>query len=374
MASLSLKSDKYKPPDVPAGWVSNIAPPADDNGTDDYVSTADAAKASNQTSKSRATALGETQLPGKSVFDYLSAAARDRLAAASGKTNLPPGLGEVPEGYQLPRSSHASLQDLVPVLDQDVALQALNRSSDSGGGWMPYAEDPLKRERYRTFLEIRAGLRPTGTGDEIPPRAEGMSMDDWVHELNEFARAAEVFKPVSGLMASRFTSSSSNSKQADGGNPADPDSLLTFKRQKPEDPAEAAAKMGMFGHMTRSMSNFYPPRLLCKRFGVPMPDISNRPPANEQPSTSLGTEDAVQTNASRFSSARYQDDEKAERAPHAPESAARRDQDISGATAADQVTRASVVDPEKNDALEQEKPSMALFKAVFGSDDEDEDE
>lgn len=39
------------------------------------------------------------------------------------------------------------------------------------------------------------------------------------------------------------------------------------------DPAEEAASLGMYGSMTRSVADFYPSRLLCKRFGV-------RPPAN----------------------------------------------------------------------------------------------
>ena len=31
-----------------------------------------------------------------------------------------------------------------------------------------------------------------------------------------------------------------------------------------------------------------------------------------------------------------------------------------------------VIDPERNDALEKERPADALFKAVFGSDSEDD--
>ncbi|KAG7101144.1 hypothetical protein HYQ44_019625 [Verticillium longisporum] len=44
--------------------------------------------------RSRALALGEAPLPGKSIFDFLSTAARERLVAASGRTNLPPAGGE----------------------------------------------------------------------------------------------------------------------------------------------------------------------------------------------------------------------------------------------------------------------------------------
>src|SRR6202012_27330 len=38
-----------------------------------------------------------------------------------------------------------------------------------------------------------------------------------------------------------------------------------------------------------------------------------------------------------------------------------------------QLAKEAVVDVEKNDALEGERPGDAVFKAIFGSDDEDED-
>jgi len=31
-----------------------------------------------------------------------------------------------------------------------------------------------------------------------------------------------------------------------------------------------------------------------------------------------------------------------------------------------------VMDPDRNEALEQDRPGMAVFKAIFGSDDEDD--
>lgn len=371
MASLSLNNDEYKPPVVPPDWVSSIDSASDGHVGEDaqYVSTADAAKASKQTFKSRAAALGESQLPGKSVFDFLSPAARDRLASASGKTNLPPGLGEVPEGYTSSQPTSKSLQDLVPRLDQDAALQALARSSEAGGGWMPYGEDLAKRDRYKTFLEIRGGLRSTSQGDELPPRAPEMSQDDWVTEMQEFSRAAEVFRPVSGFMASRFTSSTAGQAQSSETQAAGhADTLLTYKRTKPEDPAENAAKMGMFGHMTRSTSNFYPTRLLCKRFGVAMPNISDR---SEQGSSFSGTTTAYESiNTNRFQSAGYQPNEKSEPlvAQSSPSATA------PAPSSTEHTSLAKTVNPDENAAVERQKPDMSLFKAVFGSDDEDDDD
>ena len=372
MASLSLQNDKYRPPDVPADWKSSLIPADDQAEGSDFQSVSEAAKTSTLDAKSRATLLGEAQLPGKSVFDFLSPAARNRLAQASGKSDLPPALSEkAPDGYQTPQTQAAvNLQDLVPKLYQDIALQALNRGQ---GGWMPYSEDQGKRERYKTYLEIRAGLRATSEGDEIPPRAEGMTQEDWIQELREFARAAQVFKPVTGDMASRFTSSTANLQaSSDPTSSVSMEALLSTPKSKPEDPAEAAAKMGMFGQMTRSVANFYPTRLVCKRFIVPMPehvDIpQHAPPAfTADPAASIGRH--------RFQSAGFQEDYKAD-----PTLNSRRTENKASAqtikTEDNEPAQgtAAVVDPERNEALEKEKPGQALFKAIFGSDDDDEDE
>lgn len=362
----SSKKDAHRPPDVPSGWISKIAPVSAVQDATTDPSAGNIAKPELHTSKSRAAALGEASLPGKSVFDYLSSASRDRLAAASGNSNLPAGLGEVPTGYERAKVNRPELQDLIPSLDEHVALQALSRSSDAAGSWMPYSEDLEKRDRYQLFLEIKAGLRP----DELPTRADGLSQTGWMHEMNEFARAAEVFKPMSGLMANRFTSSGSSATQTQEPQSSDTNTLITYKRNKPEDPAEAAAKMGMFGQMTRSTSRFYPTRLLCKRFGVPMPDMDNGLPP--QDTAAPLRRDGV-SNANRFQSAGYQEREMPEsRQGLTNQSPAHADVAISVTTGAPPV-QLQRVDPERNEVLEQNRPGMALFKSIFGSDDEDDD-
>ena len=74
---------EYAPPPVPEGWVSSKTS-SEQAASSEYKSTADAAKASTHDAKSRAALLGEKSLPGKSVFDYITSSARDRLATASG--------------------------------------------------------------------------------------------------------------------------------------------------------------------------------------------------------------------------------------------------------------------------------------------------
>ncbi|KAI1802007.1 DUF1604-domain-containing protein [Daldinia bambusicola] len=270
-STINAEVNKYPPPKIPPDWKSSKQRKSPDAPATGYMSTADAAKASKLDPKSRAALLGEAQLPGKSVFDFISPSARDRLAAATGKANLPPGLGEIPEGYALSEAEkQQELLRQIPELDKVTAAAAIARGAS--GGAAPYADDEAKRARYRSYLEWAAGFRATP-----PPRAPNVSVEDWLRELHEFRSCALIFKPMTGAMASRFTTSSSSSasKLATGSSGAvssDKDLLS----QKPVDPAEQAAKLGMYGAMTRSVGDFYPTRLLCKRFNV-------KPPAHVQP-------------------------------------------------------------------------------------------
>ncbi|KIV78988.1 hypothetical protein PV11_06583 [Exophiala sideris] len=368
--TLTLQDDKYKPPQVPADWKSSLSRDRETEADTTFVSTAEAAKASSMTAKARASILGESVLPGKSVFDFITPGARERLATASGRQNLPAAGSEAPPpGFEI--SKETSLQSLIPYLDKATALQALNRGV---GGWMPYAEDENKRNRYRAYLEIQAGLRQTDGRDELPPRPEGMKQDDWLIEMNEFARAAEVFKPISGLMASRFTSSSSLPQgQNIDSSTASAESLLTKPAGKPQDPAESAARIGMFGPMTRTVSNFYPTRLVCKRFNVPYPEHSASA-ATDKAGTGPPESSSELPQFRSFASAGIQQDVSADQKPAQGIEVGVEPAPAGTAENLETLPPAShVMDSEKNEALEQERPGAAVFKAVFGSDDEDDD-
>ncbi len=273
LTSETSSEAKYPPPVIPEGWKSKRQQQqqqqqqqSTESGQSPYVSTADAAKASTLDPRSRAAMLGEKQLPGKSVFDFMTPAARDRVATVTGRTDLPTARGEIPAGFAL--SEAEKLQELmkeVPVLGKETAVAAMARGAS---GNAPYADNEPKRSRYRAYLEHEAGLSTAP-----PSKPTGMSNDDWLREFHEFYSCARIFKPMSGIMASRFTTSSASSPAASGTTGlADDKNLLTKPAPKPRDPAEEAAKMGMFGHMTRSVQDFYPARLLCKRMNVKPPD------------------------------------------------------------------------------------------------------
>lgn len=340
---------KYSPPEIPADWKSNKKPDTTARPSE-YVSTADAAKASQLNPSARAVLLGEQQLPGKSVFDFLSPAARDRLAAVTGKQNLPQAKGEVPEGYALSEAEKKrSLIERIPKLDNQSALAAMTRGASGGG---PYGDNEGKRGRYRSYLELQAGLR-----NEPPERPVKMTSEEWLQEMNEFYNVARIFRPMTGSMASRFTTSKTSTEMATGSDgKAGETGLISKPAGKPEDPAEAAAKMGMYGQMTRSVRDFYPSRLLCKRFNV-------KPPAHVQldPDASVKDEhrpgpapmDGVLGNSPKGSG---------------PKGSSGTSRASPGVPKQD----ALVIDTDKNEALEGKRAGEEVFKAIFGESSDDE--
>ncbi|KAL9131239.1 MAG: hypothetical protein Q9217_000781 [Psora testacea] len=379
--SILSQDGEYPPPSIPAGWRSSKVP-SDAKLLDpvQYLSSAEVAAAYKLSPKSRAALLGETQLPGKSVFDYLTPNARSRIASATHNQNLPPALGEAEKVSPSFRSR--TLQSLVPPLLRETAIKALGRGS---AGWMPYAEDPAKRARYQSFLEIRASMRAEGT---LPDRAPGASNDDWAKEMNEFAHAAQIFKPMTGMMATRFTSSSSapnlasDNVKLEGNGDGDANSgLLAQPSERTKTPAEEAAALGMYGPLTRSVEKFIPTRLLCKRFNVKPPVDAQINSDNEPVEPSDGGVVPLPTYSASLPQKRLElvgkkdmDDLKMSgdggvgglplvrgRIQHGEDPEVEQE---------DEAREMVVIDPERNEALEKERPGEAVFRAIFGSDSE----
>ncbi|KAI1141283.1 DUF1604-domain-containing protein [Hypoxylon sp. FL0543] len=379
-STINSEVNKYPPPEIPPGWKSSKQRKSEAAASSDYVSTADAAKASKLDPRSRAALLGEAQLPGKSVFDFLSASARERLAAATGKSNLPPALGEIPEGYALSEAERQQeLVRQIPELDKATAAAAIARGAS--GGAAPYADDEAKRGRYRAYLEYAAGFSPSP-----PAKAPGASTEDWLRELHEFRSCARIFKPMTGAMASRFTTSSSSSKLVGGssGTASSDQELLSKPAPKPLDPAEEAARMGMYGSMTRSTTDFYPTRLLCKRFNV-------RPPAHVQPDQDAQPAEAGAAAKPRdlfggvasggvYTESAMTLDELVKSA-QTYTSGAKDGGDMSTSTPtpipkaleAPPKQEVVVVNAEVNEALEGKRAQDDVLKAIFGDSSDDED-
>jgi G patch domain-containing protein 1 len=353
---------KYPPPKIPPGWVSaKQAKPQE--GSTGYVSAADAAKASTLDPKARAAILGEKQLPGKSVFDFMSAEARERLAAVTGRPDLPPARGEIPAGYTLSESDR--LQELlsrVPKLDKETAVAALSRGAS---GNAPYADDEAKRSRYISFLEYQAGFK------EIPgTQPTKMNSEEWLREIHEFYNCARIFKPMTGFMASRFTTSRTKPGSQSGAEGSEKD-LFSKPQPKPEDPAEEAAKMGMFGPMTRAVTDFYPTRLLCKRFNVKPPEHvqpDDYPPAAGSGKEKYDFGSKPETYQGYGSSHQEPVAQEYGSVPDSSHGIPREREETAGPAA---VAEEAVVDSTRNEALEGKRAGEDVFRAIFGDSDDD---
>ena len=380
--STPLKPDhetKYPPPIIPADWKSSRTPSTQSSKPSNTPNSSSQSQATAHNPTTRANLLGETPLPSKSVFDYLTPSARARLATATQNPNLPAAGAEPPPSTYVPApspSTTSSSSSLIPPLSPRLASTALARAST---GWTPYATDATKRARYLTFLSISANIRPG-----LPDRAPGTSDEDWANEMREFAHSATIFKPMSGMMASRFTSSNS------GGAPAvkvENEELLS-RPVKKSDPAEEAARLGMFGQLTREVKVFYPSRLLCKRFNVRVPEhVMPEGEAGAQSggaaARSAGTGVDVGGFGSRFQYGGFQTAEsregerkgKLELVGEREMEALKLERGMLGGEGVkvEEVERV-VVDPERNEALEKERPGEAVFRAIFGDGSDSEDE
>ncbi|KJZ74605.1 hypothetical protein HIM_05955 [Hirsutella minnesotensis 3608] len=341
---------QYAPPTVPPGWKSAKSLTATSEKPQ-YTSTSDAARASSLDARSRAALLGEKSLPGKSVFDYLTPSARDKMAVASGQKDLPPAKGEVPtQNTVSDEERYASLMGQVPNLDGDSAAAALSRVSAG-----PYADDERKRARYRRYLEHQLNA-----GQPRPEKAPGMTDEDFVRELNEFYNCARIFKPMTGFMASRFTTSktapsTSSSGEASAGEP------LSKPVPKETDPAEDAARMGMFGRMTRSVEDFYPSRLLCKRFNVKAPShVVHDPEAEESHAREASESRPASTTGQRLLLDRPSTGAKLDIQSQ------RKEAQGAGKRAVQEPEQEPVsIDPERNETLEGGTASAGVLRAIF---------
>lgn len=172
-------------------------------------------------------------------------------------------------------------------------------------------------------------------------------MDDWNLELSEFVRAAMVFKPMGRLMASRFTSASSSMLP---GSLDTKTPLISLPSEKAEDPAVAAAKINMYGALTRSVKEFYPTRLLCKRFNVKDPH-----PVEAVDEENKATLDTSLINAEAVKELKR-------------EARAFGTYDLAPIEAEQSVE----IHADKNEILEAERAAEEVFRSVFG-EDSDED-
>ncbi|KAI7853635.1 hypothetical protein BDC45DRAFT_545559 [Circinella umbellata] len=250
----------------------------------------------NMSSEERGVILGEKPIEPRSVFDYIPDKSKDRL------DNVLKFF--VDKGPIDP----TKLTDF-PTISKQQANMALR-------GYMPFGDNLKKQARYRHYLENQAGLK-TQDGEPMTtiPVPEGLTHEQGMKEMDEFSKAARIFRPISAMMSGRFTSASATASSSssstiehtsfEGGlkteaqwrkekelrekEEAEKPKPVTEKSQEAQ-----AADMKMFGQLTRTVKPFYPSRLVCKRFNVRNPHPDHDPSKGSTGGrTQAGSRDAL---------------------------------------------------------------------------------
>lgn len=273
----------------------------------------------------------------------MSSKDRERLKnIAAGKTAAP-----LPAAISVPRT------------EPHIAQAALK-------GFRPFDTDPTKQARYTAYLQSQASQN--GSVPDIKPSPD-QSVEDFNKELDDYAKSALIFKPMTGAMAGRFTSAA----VIDHG-PTIHEGLHTPSAQELADkeeerrkeaeekitPMQHAARIGMFGNLTRETKLWQPNRLLCKRFGVkdpnPPPDepVDVKSAPNAIPVTSEEQqEDLIARATASFDTT--------------PSQSKNRPRDLDNIGLGED-------EYQGRDILTYERPAMDVFKAIFASDAEDSDD
>uniref|UniRef100_A0A8C4QND5 G-patch domain-containing protein n=1 Tax=Eptatretus burgeri TaxID=7764 RepID=A0A8C4QND5_EPTBU len=176
----------------------------------------------------------------KSVFDLLSEADRSRLLQI--RRGLHPAI---------PQPSQAPPGPMCPTPSPTVSATSVNPT------FTPFTNDLGKQVRYAEFLQmLKAGKSEKAV-------ASGLTEWEREREREEFAQAAAIFHPLHAAMAARFTSGSEDTEE---------DKVEVPIQEEADSSVKAdAAKLKMFGKLTREELEWHPDQLLCKRFNVPDP-------------------------------------------------------------------------------------------------------
>ncbi|KAI9236763.1 MAG: hypothetical protein BYD32DRAFT_417971 [Podila humilis] len=354
-SAASTKSLKwYSAPKVPADFVPHHVFPEDIKPVAPPSSRQQQLKL---TADDRAMVLGETPIdvPRRSVFEYMSAENKNRLDSILGMVLDTEGDKTLKKDYFE-----------VPKIEKSSAEAALK-------GFMPFGDNLAKQSRYKQYLNIQAGQ-----SDETITLVEGFSGADMTKELNEFVQAARIFKPLSSTMSSRFTTASKVIEfaqpaaglrsaaeiKASAADKSSPMHAVVERMEVPKSQAAKAAAMGMFGPLTRTTVDFYPAKLLCKRFNVPNPHPDHKDTGPEAAKDLLdkSTMDNMMMNR-RPGEGMAGDDQKSSVSTLTPDET--------------DVIEPVEPQPEAQETLDEEvleRPPMDIFKAIFDDSDSEDDD
>ena len=326
----------------------------------------------------RGSMLGETPLPSqpRSVFDFMSQKDRERLQNIKNATLNAPSQPPAAVSAPAPPQPRLPGQIEIPSLHPSVAKAALS-------GFQPFTADPVKQSRYAAFLNYQASRENTdgSSGLGIGPMP-GQSTEEFNKELEDYAKSATVFKPLSGAMAGRFRSAvviESGPKIVEGLHQPvavpEPSAAELEERERERedaDPKMGAVRMGLYGPLTREVKPWQPARLLCKRFGVKDPEVDMTGEAGAA-TADLAMPTAAEKEADGGSAAPESNSVSAGAITDGSEAATASSERRNGPRDLANVGLGEDED-QGRDTLTYERPSMDIFKAIFASDDEGSDD
>ncbi|XP_066920075.1 G patch domain-containing protein 1-like [Clytia hemisphaerica] len=144
----------------------------------------------------------------------------------------------------------------------------------------PFAKNPEKQARYEEFVKAKKENR-----DAVFQYDTSVTEWERQRERDEFTRASILYRPLNSMFANRFTPATSADPQnitlkstmvekpndGSGGVPTKESNTSSSENDDRLSDDMKAAKMGMYGKLTRSVHQWHPDQLLCKRFNIPEP-------------------------------------------------------------------------------------------------------
>ncbi|XP_014242880.1 G patch domain-containing protein 1 homolog [Cimex lectularius] len=236
-------------------------------------------------------------------------------------------------------------------------------------GFRPFISDPAKQARYERYLHfVKIGAKEAF--EKIQPKV----MTSWEkeRERNEFEQASRLYKPLSGMMADRFASAELPDESLD---PLAP--VQKYTGGVDAKLAEAA-KEKKFGKLTRSSYTWIPVSLLCKRMNIAEPmssagtslcEIADE--KNKKRKVKFNAFDflADKAKAEDFFNNRLEDPAKEENV-HKDQT---EEEGIKNETGLNEKQPLNLPPPDVIPFEDPEK-KIDLFKAIFCSDEENEEE
>lgn len=227
------------------------------------------------------------------------------------------------------------------------------------GTFKPFAGDTDKQERYEKYLS----LKQIGQTEKLKT-LQPLNMTEWEceHEKTEFEQASRLFKPLSAEFSDRFVSASQPDYATDP--------LVAVQRTTDANTEMVnAAKMKMFGSLTRVVIDWIPSNIIYKRFNIAEPSTRCKASITDQnlarPKFSIFNF-VESTPFDAHATGRMHEELKSRTNSTSEKS--------NDSTAVETVTKSEDQNYNKNDILPENVPKLDLYRAIFLSDSEDESE